>query len=97
MPEVPSGPSPRPWRCLCRRAGRRTSCTFQAIAALLLPDFEVVQEWDGWPSGSLVAIDAAFQRYARSDANGNVRVHQVKGGPGCGGCPELADSPPTTS
>ena len=52
----------------------------EAIAALLLPDFEVAQEWDGWPAGSTgYAINGTFERFARSDANGNVSVRQVKG------------------
>jgi eukaryotic-like serine/threonine-protein kinase len=52
----------------------------EAIAALLLPDFEVIQEWDGMPPGSEgFGIDRTMQRYARGDLDGNVSVRQVKG------------------
>ncbi len=38
----------------------------EAIASLLLPDIEIVKDWPGWPTGSRgLAVDAAFQRYAR--------------------------------
>jgi serine/threonine protein kinase/WD40 repeat protein len=51
----------------------------EAIAALLLPDLEVAREWDGWPTGSwCVAIDNAFERYARGDKDGNVSVRRLK-------------------
>jgi WD40 repeat protein len=45
---------------------------------LLLPDLEVVKEWDGWPAGSRsFALDATFQRYARRDKDGNVSVRRL--------------------
>src|SRR5262249_53794146 len=48
-----------------------------AIACLLLPDFEVEKEWNGCPVGSSgLAFDAAFERYARSDKDGNVSIRR---------------------
>jgi WD40 repeat protein len=50
----------------------------EAIACLCLPDFEVAQEWDGWPIGSSgFALDAAFRRFAWGDKKGTVHVHRV--------------------
>jgi WD40 repeat protein len=50
----------------------------EAIACLLLPDFEVAREWDGWPIGSSgLAFDATFERYARGDRNANVSIRRV--------------------
>ncbi len=50
----------------------------EAIACLLLPDFEVAREWEGWPIGSGgLAFDASFQRYARGDKDGNVSIRRV--------------------
>jgi serine/threonine protein kinase/WD40 repeat protein len=50
----------------------------EAIACLLLPDLELAQEWDGWPNGSSgLAIDDAFERYARGDKDGKVVVRRV--------------------
>jgi WD40 repeat protein len=50
----------------------------EAIACLLLPDFEVAKEWDGWPVGSGgLAFDAALERYARGDKDGNVSIRRV--------------------
>ena len=52
----------------------------EAIAALLLPDFDVVQEWNGFPPGSTgFALDRTFERYARGDASGTVSIRRVKG------------------
>jgi serine/threonine protein kinase/WD40 repeat protein len=51
----------------------------EAIAALCLPDFEIAKEWDFPPGCSSFAIDAAFQRYARADADGNVSVRSIEG------------------
>lgn len=50
----------------------------EALAALCLPDLEVVQEWDGFPVGtSALSFDADCQRYARSDRDGNVTIRRV--------------------
>ncbi len=50
----------------------------EAIACLLLPDFEVAGEWEGWPIGSGgLAFDASFERYARGDKDGNVSIRRV--------------------
>jgi serine/threonine protein kinase/WD40 repeat protein len=47
----------------------------EAIAALVLPDIEMVHEWAGWPEDSLqVDFDAKFQRYSRMDRQGGVTV-----------------------
>jgi serine/threonine protein kinase/WD40 repeat protein len=55
------------------RADLRT----EAIACLLLPDFEVEKECD-CPAGSgCLAFDAAFKQYARSDKDGNVSIRLV--------------------
>ncbi|HEV3446143.1 MAG TPA: protein kinase, partial [Gemmataceae bacterium] len=49
-----------------------------AVAALSLPDVEVVRTWDGWPSGTAdVRFDAQLRRYARADNEGNVSVRRV--------------------
>jgi serine/threonine protein kinase/WD40 repeat protein/Tfp pilus assembly protein PilF len=51
----------------------------EAIAALCLPDLEVAKEWDGYPKDSSgFAIDAAFERYARADKEGNISVRRVR-------------------
>jgi serine/threonine protein kinase/WD40 repeat protein len=50
----------------------------EAIAALCLPDLEVVKEFDGWPLGSDgFAIDYAFERYARGDQDGNISIRRL--------------------
>jgi serine/threonine protein kinase/WD40 repeat protein/Tfp pilus assembly protein PilF len=50
----------------------------EAIAALCLPDLEVVREWDGAPVGTgALAFDADFKRYTRSDPDGNVTIRRV--------------------
>jgi serine/threonine protein kinase/tetratricopeptide (TPR) repeat protein/WD40 repeat protein len=50
----------------------------EAIACLLLPDFEVAKEWNGWPVGSTgLTFDPKFERYARGDKDGNVTVRRV--------------------
>ncbi|HEV3084274.1 MAG TPA: protein kinase [Gemmataceae bacterium] len=49
-----------------------------AVAALCLPDLEVVRAWDGFPAGTqAIDSDAALQRYARSDKDGNVTIRRV--------------------
>src|SRR5262249_55725741 len=49
-----------------------------AIAALALPDLEVVKEWYGSPpDNNGFAFDARFERYARADLKGNVSVRWV--------------------
>jgi serine/threonine protein kinase/WD40 repeat protein/tetratricopeptide (TPR) repeat protein len=53
----------------------------EAAAALVLPDAEPVQEWEGRPDDSVgVAFDAAFQRYARLDKQGGVTVCRLSDG-----------------
>jgi hypothetical protein len=50
----------------------------EAIAALCLPDLDPAREWDGCPPGSAgFAMDAAFERYARGDKDGNVSVRRL--------------------
>jgi serine/threonine protein kinase/WD40 repeat protein/Tfp pilus assembly protein PilF len=61
-------------------AGRsRDELRTEAIAALMLPDVEVVKEWESWQSGTFaMTIDRAFRRYARADKDGNVRIHRLE-------------------
>ena len=50
----------------------------EAIACLSLPDVEVAREWDGFPPDSdQVDFDPTFERYARSDSEGDVSVRRV--------------------
>jgi WD40 repeat protein/tetratricopeptide (TPR) repeat protein len=50
----------------------------EAVACLLLPDFQVAKEWDGWTKDSTsLAIDPAFQRYARGGLAGTVSVRRL--------------------
>jgi serine/threonine protein kinase/WD40 repeat protein len=47
----------------------------EAMAALVLPDVEVVHEWEGWPAEKDgLRADAALERYARADREGRVTV-----------------------
>jgi WD40 repeat protein/tRNA A-37 threonylcarbamoyl transferase component Bud32 len=49
-----------------------------AIACLVLPDVEPAGEWEAWPSGTVGhAFDAACERYARVDKDGNISVRRV--------------------
>jgi WD40 repeat protein len=51
----------------------------EAIAALVLPDLEVVKEWEGLlPSTYSYTFDAALQRYARGEAAGAVIIYRVE-------------------
>jgi eukaryotic-like serine/threonine-protein kinase len=53
----------------------------EATAALVLPDAELAQEWEGWPEDSFgLAFDAAFQRYARLDKQGGLTVGRLNDG-----------------
>jgi serine/threonine protein kinase/WD40 repeat protein len=53
----------------------------EAIAALVLPDVEVVHEWVAWPEGSInLAFDAAYHRYVRMDRQGGMMVCQLRDG-----------------
>jgi serine/threonine protein kinase/WD40 repeat protein/Tfp pilus assembly protein PilF len=54
----------------------------EAIAALLLPDVEVGKELsDAYPTGSFaLAMDPSFERFARSDKDGNVDVCRIEDG-----------------
>ncbi len=50
----------------------------QFIASLSLADLGKVQEWDGCPPGCAgVCFDHQLERYARSDAKGNISVRRV--------------------
>jgi eukaryotic-like serine/threonine-protein kinase len=50
----------------------------EAIAAMLLPDLEAAKELPGLkPGTTTVAIDGAFDRYARGDGDGKVSVRRV--------------------
>jgi len=49
-----------------------------AIAVLILPDFELVREWDGWPVGTTsFGFDARLERYARADQDGRVSIRRI--------------------
>jgi serine/threonine protein kinase/WD40 repeat protein len=49
----------------------------EAVAALVLPDVELEQEWEGYPSESQAfAYDATFDRYARINKQGQVTICQ---------------------
>src|SRR5262249_61169132 len=53
----------------------------EAIAALVLPDVEVVHEWEGWPDDAIgLAFDADFKNYARLDKQGRLTVCRLSGG-----------------
>lgn len=50
----------------------------EAVAALMLPDLKVAQEWDGAPDGTDVrAVDATFEHYAFVDEKGYVRIRRL--------------------
>jgi eukaryotic-like serine/threonine-protein kinase len=50
----------------------------EAVAAVALPDVEVVRQWQGWPRGTVgMRFDGTLERYARSDQHGNVSVRRV--------------------
>jgi serine/threonine protein kinase/WD40 repeat protein len=51
----------------------------EAIAALVLPDLEVVKEWDGLlPGSNNWTFDAGLQRYARAEKGGAVSIRRVE-------------------
>jgi serine/threonine protein kinase len=53
----------------------------EAAAALVLPDAELAQEWDGYPEDTVsICFDAAFGRYARLDKKGRVTVCKLTDG-----------------
>src|SRR5262249_26434720 len=48
------------------------------IACMALADLRMHQQWEGFPPGSTVmAPDAALERYARSDAAGNITIRRL--------------------
>jgi hypothetical protein len=51
----------------------------EAIASLALTDLRRLRRWEGWPQGSAAgfAFDSQLEHYARSDHEGNLRVHRV--------------------
>jgi len=50
-----------------------------AIAALCVPDFQLVREWNGWPADArALSFDASLTRYARADKAGNVSIRRVQ-------------------
>jgi serine/threonine protein kinase/WD40 repeat protein len=51
----------------------------EAIAALALPDVEVLQEWEGAPAGTVyVDFDSNLERYARQATDGTVSVRRIR-------------------
>jgi WD40 repeat protein len=50
----------------------------EAIAALALPDVEVLQEWEGLPAGTVsLDFDGNLERYARIATDGTVSIRRV--------------------
>jgi serine/threonine protein kinase/WD40 repeat protein len=50
----------------------------EAIAALALPDVEVLQEWEGLPAGTVgLDFDGNLERYARLATDGTVSLRRV--------------------
>jgi WD40 repeat protein len=50
----------------------------EAIAALALPDVEVLREWEGYPAGSInVGFDGKLEHYACLATDGTVSVRRV--------------------
>jgi WD40 repeat protein len=50
----------------------------EAVAALALPDVEVLREWEGYPAGSVgLDFDGLLERYARLAKDGTVSVRRV--------------------
>jgi serine/threonine protein kinase/WD40 repeat protein len=51
----------------------------EAIACLCVTDdLEIAKEWDGCATGTtVVAVDDAFERYARDDHQGNVSIRRI--------------------
>ena len=68
----------------------------EAIASLCLPDFEVLQSWEGWTEGTAhLAFDSTLTTYVRSQPSGEVSIRRVAdagqtpGGRTCGVHPAL--------
>jgi serine/threonine protein kinase/WD40 repeat protein len=56
----------------------RAELQTEAIAALALPDIEVVQQWTGYPPGHVaLQFDQGLTRYARLGADGKVSVLRI--------------------
>ena len=52
----------------------------EAVAALVLPDVEIYREWEGLPEGTvLFTSDASFNRYARSNKQGELTACRLSG------------------
>jgi eukaryotic-like serine/threonine-protein kinase len=50
----------------------------EAIACMALPDIRVGKSWEGYPAGSAgIVFDSRLERYARSDALGNITIRRV--------------------
>jgi eukaryotic-like serine/threonine-protein kinase len=49
-----------------------------AAASLALPDVRRVNNWGGWPDGTVaVHLDPSFERYARSDGQGAISIRNT--------------------
>jgi serine/threonine protein kinase/WD40 repeat protein len=49
-----------------------------AIACLVLPDLQVLRQWDAlWSWGSSVALDARLDRFAWGDSEGNIHIRRA--------------------
>jgi serine/threonine protein kinase/WD40 repeat protein len=50
----------------------------EAIACMTLPDLRIAKEWGGYPPGAAgLVFDANLERYACSDAKGNISIRRV--------------------
>jgi WD40 repeat protein len=50
----------------------------EVIACLAFPDLRLAKEWEGDPKGTtMIGFDQDFERYARSDPQGNISVRRV--------------------
>jgi WD40 repeat protein len=50
----------------------------EAVAALALPDLQLLREWEGCPAGHVVAFDGRLERYARLGLDGTVTVRRTE-------------------
>lgn len=52
--------------------------TIEAVASLALPDVRRVNNWAGWPDGTVaIHLDPSFERYARSDRQGTISIRNM--------------------
>lgn len=85
-----------------KRIREDPSLTIDAAASLALPDVRRINSWTGWPDGTVAAcVDVTFDRYARSNGQGEISIRNVVGDaeiatlPGLGGpaLPQFGNTP----